>query len=130
MAKVTVKSAKKRAWKVFSEFIRKRDMDKDGYCTCYTCGKRSRWDDGMQAGHGMSGRGNPILFHEELVKAQCVRCNIFLDGNYDIYHAKLIKEYGMEQFDEWIRLKNSHLRFTVDDLEEMIVNYRKRTEKL
>jgi hypothetical protein len=47
-----------------------------------------------QAGHGLSGRGNSILFDPEICRPQCISCNIFKGGNYDIFHQKLIKETG------------------------------------
>ena len=124
MAKATIKPVKKRAWDVFSEYIRLRDADKNGYCTCITCGKRTRWNDGMQAGHGMAGRTNAILFEEKLVAAQCLACNMFKNGMPDEYHEVLLKKYGEEGYYELLRQKHSSRRFTVDELEEMISEWR------
>jgi hypothetical protein len=39
---------------------------------------------------------NAVLFDEEIVKPQCVACNIFLRGNYTIFTTKLIKQHGMQ----------------------------------
>ena len=35
----------------FSQFVRLENATDTGYCTCITCGKVKRWNDGMHAGH-------------------------------------------------------------------------------
>lgn len=78
----------------------------------------------MQAGHGLSGRGNSILFDEELVRVQCVSCNIFKGGNYDIFHAKLIKENSLKWFNDKLKLKHTTKQFTRKELEELYEKYK------
>jgi len=124
-----VKITKKKVWEVFSKYIRLSYSDKDGYVICYTCGRKLRWQD-ADAGHGASGRGNSILFDERLVRPQCTHCNIFLKGNYDVFHAKLIKEYGKNFLDEINRLKKTVKKFTQSELNEKYEHYKKEVEKL
>jgi len=121
--KVTIKSAKKRAWTVFSEYIRKKYADKDGWVECITCGKRMRWNQ-SQAGHAMAGRYNSILFEEKLVRPQGKCCNIFKGGAPDEYHAWMLKEYGQDGYEELLRQKHSSRKFTVAELEDMIAEWR------
>lgn len=136
MAKVTVKSAKKRAWKVFSEYIRQK-YSVDGKCTCITCGVTKPWRE-MQAGHAFASRCNNILFLEDIVRPQCYSCNVPRGGMYDEYHSWVIKQYGQDGFDRLLRLKHGKdeqgkdviTRFTIDSLEEMIVDWRAKTEEL
>jgi hypothetical protein len=47
---------------------------------------------GVQAGHAISGRNGAVLLDEEIIRPQCVHCNIFLRGNYPEFTIKLIRE--------------------------------------
>ena len=77
----------------------------------------------MQCGHGLGGRGNSILFDEEIVRPQCVSCNIFRGGNYDIFHSKLIKENGVKWFQKKVKQKQETKQFTRKELEEKYQYY-------
>ena len=122
----SISSLKDKAWSVFSLYIRQSNADSRGYCTCYTCGNSAPWKE-IQAGHGIGGRTNAVLFDEEIVKPQCVACNIFLRGNYTIFTTKLIKQHGMQWWEN--KLINSRLliKHSRADLEEIIRNYKART---
>jgi hypothetical protein len=85
MKQHTVKSAKARAWKYFSAYIRKRDP------RCVTCGAPT-----TQAGHFWH---NVLDFDEENVNGQDVRCNHFLSGNLAVYSVYLLKKLGKKKFD-------------------------------
>ncbi|NBQ17666.1 recombinase, partial [bacterium] len=45
MKKRSLSTVKKELDRVFSEFIRKRDADLDGYITCVSCKKKVHWKD-------------------------------------------------------------------------------------
>ena len=98
----SIRSLKKKAWTEFLKYIRLKNADRDGYVQCYTCGRKMFWKE-AQAGHGLSGRGNSILFDEEIVKPQCASCNIFKGGNYDSFHSRLIEENGIEWFNKKLK---------------------------
>ena len=99
------KTLKKKLWKIFSEYIRTRDL-KDG---CISCGKRVASIKEAHAGHYYS-RGAcpqpPMFFDEMNVNLQCVRCNAFLEGNKQGYRAGLVKKYG-EQIIQRLELKKT-----------------------
>lgn len=105
--------------KVFSIFIRQRDKG-----VCFTCGKK---DDPkyMQNGHYVSRGKFATRWDERNCHCQCVRCNIFLGGNYPIYSEKLIKKYGYEVIRELNRLGQTIAKHTTKDLEEKIEHYKK-----
>jgi hypothetical protein len=126
---LTITQLKQKVWKVFSLYIRLKDADNLGYNYCYTCGIRLHYKR-LQAGHGLGGRTNSILFDEELVKPQCQRCNIFLGGNYDVFHAKLIKEHGIEWFEGKLKLKNKTKQFTINELKQLYEHYKNKVDKL
>ena len=95
------KALKVKAWKMMSELVRRKYADDNGDCECYTCGKTLPWRH-IQAGHGISGRGNFILFLEEVIKPQCSTCNVMRGGDYNHFIPKLIEEYGLGTFTEWV----------------------------
>ena len=86
---------KRDCWKAFSRFVRSRAADYAGYAQCYTCGYLAPWKE-LQAGHAIPGRHGAVLFDLDVVRPQCVRCNVFMRGNYPVFTAKLIKENGMD----------------------------------
>jgi len=96
---------KKEVWKVFSEYIRRRDADQDGYA-------------------------NSILFAEEGVKPQCSGCNLFKSGNKEVYIPKWIDENGREKYDELMRLKHTAKKYSIGDLQTMYEDYKTRLEAL
>lgn len=88
MKKKTNAQLKKQLWKVFSEYIRRRDRG-----ICFTCGRFSQGS-GYHAGHFVpkSIGGLSLYFNEENVNGQCFNCNINLGGNQYIYSRKLGKK--------------------------------------
>lgn len=121
---------KKRAWHEFSLYIRLKYADADGFVTCYTCGKRSHYKDGMQAGHGIGGRNNAVLFMEEVVRSQCLGCNLFGGGKYSIFAEKLISEYGVKKYAQFIRDSNKTVKMTVLDYQAVFEAYRDLNKQL
>ena len=68
--KKSLSKIKKKVWQEFSKYIRLRDSDSNGNCSCITCGVVKPYKE-MQAGHLLDGRTNSILFDEEIVYSQC-----------------------------------------------------------
>lgn len=84
----------------------------------------------MQAGHAIGGRHNAVLFDEEIIKPQCVRCNIFLRGNYQVFITKLIQEHGLEWWEKKLEGSRQIVKMTRGDLEQLIESYRERLSLL
>lgn len=127
MRKITKTSAKKKAWKYFSLYIRQKYADKNGFVNCYTCDNVKNWKE-MQAGHGIGGRHGGVLFLEELVRPQCAGCNIFGAGKYSIFTEKLIDEMGVEKYYEIIKKSNRLIKYTIDDYLMIADMYKEREE--
>ena len=113
------KILKDKAWKLFSEYIRRRDANDDGDVECITCHAIKPWKS-MQAGHFIDGRTNSILFEEDGCHAQCYSCNMFKAGNKVEYFRYMQKRYGDVRIDELRVLRSQTLKFTESDLEEKI----------
>ena len=114
--------------KVFSLYIRLRDSDENGFCTCYTCGKVAHYKE-MQNGHFWSRTHLSTRFNEDNCKVQCVGCNIFKKGNYIVYTKRLLKELGEKKFDELERLKNSTVKISKAEYEQMIEHYNQKIKE-
>jgi len=116
---------KKEAWKLLSLVIRHGAADHRGWANCFTCGKASPVVE-LQAGHAIGGRTGAVLFDEDLLRPQCVACNIYKRGNYPIYVAKLIREHSLEWWEEKLEESRKIRKYTRSELLEMIESYKSR----
>lgn len=115
---MTLSQKKKKLWKVFSQYIRKRDK-----MTCFTCQRKGEGA-GIHAGHWIpdSVGGLALKFHEKNVHAQCYHCNINLGGWGERYTERMEQVYGKETINELRQLKN---KITKDlDFEKLYEKYK------
>lgn len=85
--------------RVFSEFVRLRDADKNGYVRCISCGKVNHWKE-VDCGHYVNRKHLSTRWHEKNCNAQCRACNRFDEGNMLGYHRGLVKKYGEKVIEE------------------------------
>ena len=81
------KGLKRKAWDIFSKYIRARDKK------CVTCNSTNQ----LQAGHFWH---NVLDFDEMNVNAQCKQCNTYLSGNLAPYSVYLIRKCGKKKFED------------------------------
>lgn len=78
-------SLKRKLHDIISIYVRIRDADRYGICTCCTCGKRLFWKSGkygMHAGHYMTDGAHAATRYDlENIHAQCHRCNCDKEGD-------------------------------------------------
>src|SRR3990167_476703 len=87
-----IRKLHRKAWKLFSAWIRSRAADPDGHVACISCG--ASWPlQQMHAGHYIHGK---LDFDPMNVNPQCSRCNTYLYGNLADYHVALVSRYGAE----------------------------------
>lgn len=124
----TVSSLKKKAWRLFSLYIRQRDATSEGYVRCVSCGVMKHWKQG-DAGHFIDGRRNSILFDPRNCHFQCKGCNGNLrDGNIsrnqkdikNAYFRFMKQKYGLKVIRELERKNKEHKQFSVNELEGLI----------
>jgi hypothetical protein len=127
--KTTVRSLKKKAWKIFSQWIRLKDTDEGGTAYCYTCGDPKHWKE-LQAGHAIPGRHNSVLFDEEIVRPQCAPCNIWKRGCYHVFTTKLIKENGLIWWEGKLTGSKRIVKYDRVDLEELIEKYNRKVAEI
>jgi hypothetical protein len=112
-----------------SEYVRRKDADEGGTVACFTCGELSYWKE-LHAGHAIPGRRNAVLYDVDIIKPQCARDNLFMAGRHDVFAAKLIKEHGLEWFEEKLSGARQVVKFTREDLEDLIACYKAKLEML
>lgn len=120
---------KKKAWKLFSELIRRAHANPNGMTQCVTCRLWFEWKK-LQAGHFIPGRHNSILFDERGVHPQCMRCNVFLRSNPREYDAFMRKTYGAKVIKELERKDKELHQFTRQELMALIETYKDKLETL
>lgn len=119
----------KKLDKVFSQYIRKRYCDDNGYNTCFTCGVTKHWSE-VDAGHFMSRGKYATRWNEQNVQFQCKRCNGFRSGEQYLFAKHLDAVYGQGTADELVRKSNYTARFSVQELRELIMLYTKKCEEI
>jgi len=80
--------------KVFSIFIRLRDIDADGFSYCVTCGKPMTLKT-SQCGHFISRRHFATRWEEKNCAAQCVGCNMFAQGKQYEFGLAIDERFGI-----------------------------------
>ena len=121
---------KKKLDEVFSQYIRLKHSDSRGYCKCISCGKYHFWKD-IQNGHYMSRRYLSTRFSEDNCRPQCVACNIFNQGNAQMYRRALIEEIGEDRVNQVeITARTSLRSISSFEYEQLIKYYKARVELL
>jgi len=112
----STKTLHKKAWKLFSEYVRRSER---GFC--FTCGLKRHWKE-QHAGHYI--HKDCLDFDPINIHCQCVRCNMYLSGNLGVYAERLISEYGEASVAE-LRVRSEQIKkFTIQELEDIINKYK------
>lgn len=110
---------------VFSQYIRKKNADKNGNCICCTCGKVLFWKE-IQAGHFMSRKHYSIRWDERNVHPQCVGCNVYRYGEqykYSIFLGKELADVLYLQSKEIKKYTNDELQSSIEHYSAMLKEY-------
>jgi hypothetical protein len=122
MRKISRKGLVKKLDTIFSIFIRLRKANELGEVSCYTCGKKDHYKK-MQCGHFMSRKHYSTRWEELNCQVQCYSCNVMRYGEQYKYGLQLKKEYGEHLPDKLLTMSRSVVKFSNDDLNEMINRY-------
>lgn len=128
----TISQLKKKAWALFSQYIRLKYADKTGKCKCVTCGKVDDYKK-MHAGHAIAGRGGVVLFNEKIVRPQCVGCNIYAGGRYDRFFAYLYdveESLSAQEYAELVRESRLPCKLHIADYERIITETQEKLKTL
>lgn len=123
--KKSVAKLRKELDKYFSLWVRISNSDEYGMCSCITCGSRKHWKE-IQAGHFISRRHTSTRWHEENVKPQCVKCNMFSQGE----QFKFAQALGMKKANKMQQLSTQTIKYSRYDIEVLIADYKERIKLL
>ena len=127
MRKISRKGLINKLDRIFSEYIRKRDANKKGICTCITCNKKFLWND-LDAGHFISRKEMNTRWDENNVAAQCRYCNRFKYAMQYIFSLALDKKQkGLSK--KILQKSKKIAKFDMVDLKDKIEYFIKLLEK-
>lgn len=112
---------------VVSRYVRQYYADKNGICTCYTCGKRIPWK-GADCSHFISRRFNGTRFDLDNLRVCCQYCNRILHGNLEKYREHLLRDIGEERVNALERKKTQ--KIPTPELEELLKKYQNLLKNL
>lgn len=121
------KLLKKQLDKVFSIYIRQRDIIKGSYgkIKCPCCGQLVQWKDAQNMHY--VGRSNMnTRYDEENCYAGCMRCNVMLNGNYPAFTDYLINKNGAEWLQKLIAKGREIKQWTAQELKDLIKYYKEK----
>ena len=125
--------SEKTLWDIFSKFIRARDANWKGYCTCISCSKTDKWET-FDAGHYIPRGSDAALKYNEInVNAQCYTCNRMKSGNLIAYRMALISKYGEEkvkQLEQSHYFKTTHKKLNQLEINASFDFYNKKFKEL
>ena len=125
MKELSTSNLKKKAIRIFHEYIRKRDEGQP----CISCSKYRE----LQAGHYYSaGKFERLRFDPRNVNGQCKSCNYFMSGNLIEYRKNLIKKIGNEEVEKLDLVAANRKPFKSDRFfyEQVIKDYSHKLKQL
>ena len=119
----------KKLWPVFSEFIRLRDSNENGFVTCITCPNIRYWKN-VDCGHGVSRGHMATKYDEQNNHGQCKICNCHKRGNPIEYKKAVEKKYGPGTWETIQAKARIPAKFGPFEIKTMIEYYKAEIEKL
>jgi len=113
---------------IFSRYIRKKNS-KNNLAKCFTCGKVDEWLY-LQCGHFQSRRHYATRWSEVNCQVQCSGCNIFKHGEQYKFSLELNKKYGSTTANDLHIQSHKEVKYSTDDLLEMIKKYQELFDNL
>lgn len=113
----------------FSKYIRLLYSDKKWLCKCVTCWTVDHFKK-MQNWHFITRANHKYRRDEKNCHVQCMRCNIYLSGNYKSYTLYMINRYWFEWVTEITNEANKPYPIKGYEIEEIIQHYKWEVERL
>lgn len=108
---------------VFSQFIRLRDSDSNGYCRCITCDKLIYWKE-LDCGHFVTRDKKIVRYDERNCHAQCKYCNNYHKGEQALHAIKINDIYGPGTAEKLIEMGRIKTKLSEEYLLFNIAKYR------
>lgn len=129
MRKVSIKTARARADRAMSLYIRQKHS-MAGFCRCVSCGAVELWQD-VDCGHFIPRGKSATRFMEENCWPQCRSCNRFRAEEAKIHYTRhMIETYGKEFVDELLELSKTLVRRRVQDYLDIEADFKAKLKAL
>ena len=115
--------------RVFSQYIRLRDMMPGGVFRCISCGQIKPIEQ-ADCGHYINRQHMATRFSEMNCNAQCRSCNRFDEGNMQGYRRGLVQKYGEQRVLLLEAQKYETRKYTDFEYEALIKHYRALIKKM
>jgi len=125
----TISKLKKKLDILFSQYIRRRNADHLGRVKCFTCGVEKHWKE-QQAGHFQSRSHHSTRWDEVNVQVQCVKCNMFRQGEQYKFGLYLDDRFGDGTAEELENRAKTIVKLNRVDYEEAIERYKQKIREL
>ena len=125
----TISKLKKKLDSLFSQYIRIRNADHLGRVKCFTCGVEKHWKE-QQAGHFQSRSHHSTRWDEVNVQVQCVKCNMFRQGEQYKFGMYLDQRFGEGTAEELEIRSKTIVKLNRVDYEEAIESYKQKIKEL
>lgn len=120
---------KKDADLLFSRLIRLRAAAPGtGMCVCFICGQDIHYSQ-AQAMHYVHREDSSLRYHPKNVRVGDIACNVYKDGNLELYAKALDAEE--KRLSEWLYLEGKEIyKFSRDELKRMIADFTREINHL
>jgi hypothetical protein len=125
----TISKLKKKLDILFSQYIRRRNADHLGIVKCFTCGVEKHWKE-QQAGHFQSRSHHSTRWDEVNVQVQCVKCNMYRQGEQYKFGMYLDQRFGDGTAEELEYRAKTIVKLNRVDYEEAIERYKQKIREL
>ena len=115
--------------RVFSQYIRLRDMLPGNVFQCISCGRIKPMSQ-ADCGHYINRQHMSTRFSEVNCNAQCRSCNRFDEGNMSGYRAGLVRKHGETKVLLLESQKHEVRKFSDFEYEMLISHYKTEIKKL
>ena len=127
--KKPISKLKKELDKWFSLYIRLREATDEGIAQCFTCGKIDHYKK-LQCGHFQSRRHHATRWNEQNCQVQCLKCNMFGQGEQWKFGLNINAKYGEGTANELKILSTSTVKISRVEYEQNIRYYKTLVRKL
>ena len=125
----TISKLKKKLDVLFSQYIRRRNANHLGRVKCFTCGVEKHWKE-QQAGHFQSRSHHSTRWDEVNVQVQCVKCNMYRQGEQYKFGMYLDQRFGDGTAEELENRAKTIVKLNRVEYEEAIERYKQKINEL
>lgn len=120
---------KEKLDRIFSQYIRLRDMMPGRVFRCISCGSVMSIRQ-ADCGHYINRQHMATRYSEVNCNAQCRHCNRFDEGNMSGYRAGLVRKYGETKVVLLEAQKNEVRKYSDFEYQALIAHYQKEIKRM